>query len=136
MEINFSFYDWFFLGFFTHIHLTKLPLRKKQKQRKTEDLQVGLRLRQFNGIIPVITGYSPTNLRISLNLRTTPQVGIAAWYPKNGKKISALRAGSDNTAGWNSSTKPQVGGGGVPCKYFSKQKQKKLGYIGTDFACE
>jgi len=43
-------------------------------------------------------------------LRTTPQVGIAAWYPKNIKKFSALRAGSDNTAYWNSIPKPQVGG--------------------------
>jgi hypothetical protein len=40
-----------------------------------------------------------TNLWISLNLQTTPQVGIAGWYPKNGKNFSALRAGSDNTAG-------------------------------------
>jgi hypothetical protein len=29
----------------------------------------------------------PPNLRIFLNLRTTPQVGIAAWYPKNIKTI-------------------------------------------------
>ena len=65
------------------------------------------------GIYP--TGSPPptnTNLRISLNPRTTLQVGIATWYPKNGKNFSALRAGSDNTAGWNSSPKPQVGGGG------------------------
>ena len=52
------------------------------------------------------TVYSPpTNLRISLNPQTTAQVGIAAWYPKNGKNFSALRAGSDNSAGWNSSRK-------------------------------
>jgi transcriptional regulator of met regulon len=40
-----------------------------------------------------------TNLRISLNRRTRPQVEITAWYPKNDKQLSALRAGSDNTAG-------------------------------------
>ena len=54
----------------------------------------------------------PTNLRISLNLRTTPQVGIVACYPpKMGEKNSALHAGSDNTACWDSSPQPQVGGG-------------------------
>ena len=55
----------------------------------------------------IITAYSPTNLWISLNSRTTPQVGIAPWYPKNGKDFSALRAGSGNFAGWTSSPKLQ-----------------------------
>ena len=54
-----------------------------------------------------------TNLRSALTLRTTTQVGIAAWYPKNGKNISALRARSDNTAGsWGvdcrASISPQI----------------------------
>ena len=60
-------------------------------------------------------GYSilfPTILRISLNPRTTTQVGIAAWAPEKWQKFSALWAVSDNTAGWNSSPKLQVGGRG------------------------
>ena len=56
----------------------------------------------------------PTKLRISLNLRTTAQVEIAAWYPK---KMEKHFRHCDNTARWNSNPKHQVGGwGGYPVK--------------------
>jgi hypothetical protein len=58
---------------------------------------MGVLVQNFPTLAPIL--WEGINLRISLNLRTTPQVGVAAWYPKNGKYFWALRASLDNTAG-------------------------------------